>query len=75
MNWDVIQGQWKQMKGSIKEKWGKLTDDDIDMINGKKDQLVGKLQQRYGWSRDQAEREADAWARVSGEPRTRTGGM
>ena len=49
------------MKGQFKEKWGKLTDDDLDVINGKKDQIVGRLQEKYGWERDKAEKEADAY--------------
>ena len=48
MNWDQVEGKWKQMKGSVKEKWGKFTDDDLDVINGKRESLVGKLQERYG---------------------------
>lgn len=59
MNWDQIEGNWKQMKGKFKEKWGKLTDDDLEVAAGKKDQLIGKLQERYGWGREQAEREVD----------------
>ena len=47
MNWDQIAGNWKQFKGTVKEKWGKLTDDDLEVIEGKKDQLVGRLQERY----------------------------
>jgi uncharacterized protein YjbJ (UPF0337 family) len=62
MNWDRIEGSWKQFKGTIKEKWGKITDDEFDQIGGKKDKLVGKLQERYGLSKDEADREADAWA-------------
>jgi uncharacterized protein YjbJ (UPF0337 family) len=57
MNWDRIQGNWRQFTGKIKEKWGKLTDDDLIAISGKKDQLAGKLQERYGYAKDQAERE------------------
>jgi uncharacterized protein YjbJ (UPF0337 family) len=57
MNWDQIKGNWKQFKG--KEKWGKLTDDDLNIISGKKDQLAGKLQERYGWEKAQAEKELD----------------
>jgi uncharacterized protein YjbJ (UPF0337 family) len=63
MNWDQIEGNWKQMKGKVKEKWGKLTDDDLDVAAGKKDQLVGKLQERYGWEKDKAEKEADLYFR------------
>ena len=59
MNWDTIKGQWKQFKGKVKKKWGDLTDDDLNVIDGKKDQLVGKLQERYGYAKDEAEKEAD----------------
>ena len=62
MNWDRIEGNWKQFKGTLKEKWGKITDDEFDQIGGKKDQLVGKLQERYGMTKDEADRQADAWA-------------
>jgi uncharacterized protein YjbJ (UPF0337 family) len=55
MNWDRIEGNWKQMKGSIKEKWGKLTDDEFDTIAGKRDKLIGKIQERYGVSHDEAD--------------------
>jgi uncharacterized protein YjbJ (UPF0337 family) len=57
MNWDIIQGKWKEIKGQAKEKWGKLTDDDLDMIEGKRDQLVGRVQQKYGVAKDEAERQ------------------
>jgi uncharacterized protein YjbJ (UPF0337 family) len=63
MNWDKIAGQWKQYKGKAKEKWGKLTDDEMDVIQGKRDQLVGKIQERYGIAKDQAEKDVDTWAR------------
>jgi len=56
MAWDQIEGGWKQLKGKVREQWGKLTDDDLDVIAGKRDQLLGKLQQRYGWVKDEAER-------------------
>lgn len=59
MNWDVIEGQWKQFAGKVRSKWGKLTDSDLEMIKGKKDQLVGKIQERYGYKKDEAEREVD----------------
>jgi uncharacterized protein YjbJ (UPF0337 family) len=62
MNSDVFEGKWKQLKGSVKQRWGKLTDDDVTALSGKKDELVGKLQERYGITRDQAQREADEWA-------------
>lgn len=61
MNWDRIEGNWKQFKGRVKSQWGKLTDDDLDVIEGKRDQLIGKLQERYGVQRDVAEQRADAW--------------
>jgi uncharacterized protein YjbJ (UPF0337 family) len=61
MNWDRIEGKWKQSKGKFREKWGKLTDDDLDVIGGKRDQLVGRLQERYGIAKDEAERQADAF--------------
>lgn len=61
MNWDQIEGKWKQMRGSMKQQWGKLTDDDLDYINGKQDQLIGKLQERYGIAREEAQRRADEW--------------
>ncbi|KGQ11083.1 protein yjbJ [Beauveria bassiana D1-5] len=61
MNKDEIGGNWKQFKGTIKEKWGKLTDDDMTVIEGKRDQLVGKIQERYGYARDQAEKEVKDW--------------
>jgi uncharacterized protein YjbJ (UPF0337 family) len=59
MNWDQIEGNWKQFKGKVKEKWGQLTDDDLDQAAGKRDQIIGRLQARYGWQRDRAERELD----------------
>ncbi len=61
MNSDQVQGTLKQVKGTLKEQWGKLTDDDITTIGGKKDQLIGKLQERYGYTKDQAQKEADAY--------------
>jgi uncharacterized protein YjbJ (UPF0337 family) len=57
MNQDVIQGQWQQLKGSLKAKWGKLTDDDLSRSQGDHQYLMGRLQERYGWQKDQAERE------------------
>ena len=63
MNWDRIQGNWKQFQGRVKEKWGKLTDDDLTVIGGKKDQLTGILQKRYGMAKDRAERELDEFTR------------
>lgn len=61
MNWDVLKGQWNQLTGKLKAKWGKLTDDDWTFVGGKKDALVGKLQERYGYQKDHAEREVDSF--------------
>ena len=61
MNKDEAGGNWKQLKGKVKEQWGKLTDDDMTIIEGKRDQLVGKIQERYGYQKDQAEKEVDSW--------------
>lgn len=61
MNWDEVAGKWSQMKGAVKEKWGKLTDGDITMINGKRDQLVGKIQERYGITKEAAEDQVNQW--------------
>ena len=63
MNWDQIAGHWKPIKGKAKMKWGKLTDDEIDVVEGKRDQLVGKIQQRYGIDKDKAEKEVDEWTK------------
>lgn len=57
MNWDQIEGNWKQFKGKVKEKWGKLTDDDLQVIGGKRDNLIGKLQEKYGIAKEDAEKE------------------
>lgn len=61
MNWDRIQGNWKQFSGKVKEKWGDLTDDDIARVNGNREQLEGVLQQRYGYAKDRAKQEIDSW--------------
>jgi uncharacterized protein YjbJ (UPF0337 family) len=61
MNWDQIEGQWHQVKGQLKSKWGKLTDEDVTNLSGKRENLVGKLQVRYGILKDEAERQADEW--------------
>ncbi len=63
MNWDQVAGKWKQYKGQMKEKWGKLTDDDLDVINGKRQQLVGRIQERYGIAREEAEKQADEFVK------------
>jgi len=61
MNNDRIEGNWKQVKGKIKEQWGKLTDDDLDVIAGKRDQLLGRIQERHGVAKDEAETQVKAW--------------
>jgi len=77
MNWDQIEGRWKQVKGDVKQKWGKLTDDDLDVIDGKKDQFIGKLREKYGITKEEAEKQVKAWnpedlsARETEAPRER----
>ena len=63
MNWDRIEGQWKNLTGHAKEQWGKLTDDDIEIVAGRRDQLAGKIQERYGVAKDEAERQLTEWQR------------
>lgn len=70
MNWDQVEGKWKQYKGQAKEKWGKLTDDDIDVIDGKRQQLVGRIQERYGVAKEEAEKQADEFVRTLNAPST-----
>ena len=62
MNWDQIEGKWKQLAGSARERWGKLTADDLQTLTGKRDHLVGKIQERYGIATEEAEKQADAWS-------------
>ena len=62
MNWDQVEGKWKQMQGSVKQKWGKLTDDDLDVIAGSRDKLVGRIQERYGIAKDEAQKQVDSWS-------------
>jgi uncharacterized protein YjbJ (UPF0337 family) len=64
MNWDQVEGKWKQYKGQAKEKWGKLTDDDLDVIEGRRQQLVGRIQERYGIAKDVAEQQADEFVKT-----------
>ena len=61
MNSDQLKGMWKQVKGSVKERWGKLTDDDLEVIDGKQDQLIGKIQERYGVAREAAQKQVEEW--------------
>ena len=59
MNWDQIEGKWKEMKGQLREKWGNLTEDDLEMIAGRRDQLIGRLQIRYGIANEEASKQVD----------------
>lgn len=61
MNWDQIEGKWKQLRGDVQSRWGKLTDDDLDVIEGDREKLVGKIQERYGVAKEEAERRVDSW--------------
>jgi uncharacterized protein YjbJ (UPF0337 family) len=61
MDWDRIEGNWKQFRGKVKEKWGKLTDVDLNVIEGNRDQLEGKLQERYGQAKDDVRKDVDTW--------------
>ncbi len=61
MNSDQLAGNWKQLTGSVKEKWGKLTDDDLTQIDGKREKFVGKVQERYGIAKEEAQKQVDAW--------------
>ncbi len=65
MNWDHIEGKWTQLKGSAQQHFGKLTDDDLKIIAGKRESLIGKLQERYGYSKDEAQKRADEWMRAA----------
>ncbi len=73
MNRDTLAGQWTQLKGRAREKWGKLTDDDLDQVQGRAEQLIGRVQERYGIAKDEASRQVDTWIRdldhVSSTPR------
>ena len=62
MNWDTIEGNWKQMAGKVKQQWGNLTDDDLAKVTGKREELEGVLQTRYGYSKDQVKQELDNWS-------------
>jgi len=61
MDWNRVEGNWKQLKGTVKEKWGNLTDDDLDKIAGRREQLEGKIQERYGLKKDQVRKDVDDW--------------
>jgi uncharacterized protein YjbJ (UPF0337 family) len=64
MNWDQVEGKWNQYKGQVKEKWGKLTNDDLEVINGRRQQLVGRIQERYGIAKEVAEQQADEFVKT-----------
>jgi uncharacterized protein YjbJ (UPF0337 family) len=66
MNWDVIEGNWKQLKGKVQQQWGKLTDDDLKLVEGKQSELAGRLQERYGYTKEQAHSEIESWAKKHG---------
>jgi uncharacterized protein YjbJ (UPF0337 family) len=61
MNWDMIEGNWKQFKGQARQQWGKLTDDELEQIKGHREELVGRIQERYGIARDEADRQVRQW--------------
>lgn len=63
MNWDIVKGKWKQITGSAKAQWGKLTDDELQQIDGDREALIGKIQEKYGVAREEAEKEIDDWAK------------
>ena len=65
MNWDRVEGNWKQFKGTVKQQWGKLTDDQLDVIGGKRDQLAGKIQETYGISKDETDKQIKASKRAT----------
>jgi uncharacterized protein YjbJ (UPF0337 family) len=70
---DMLKGAWKQLKGNVKKQWGKLTDDDLMEIDGNKDVLIGKLQERYGYSKTQAEKDYDTFVTAQNRDRTSSG--
>ncbi len=64
MNWDRVEGKWKQFKGNLQHRWGKLTDDDFNLIAGRREKLLGKLQERYGFAKEEAEREINEFEKA-----------
>ena len=80
MNWDQLEGKWMQAKGSIKERFGKLTDDDLKIISGSREKFIGRIQERYGIAKEEAQKRVDEWARGLADtsfsqdaPRTQSG--
>jgi uncharacterized protein YjbJ (UPF0337 family) len=72
MNWDTIEGNWKQFKGNALQQWGKLTGDQLDVIAGKRDLLLGKIQETYGITKDETEKQLSEWAKRMQEPNDAT---
>jgi uncharacterized protein YjbJ (UPF0337 family) len=70
MNWEQIGGKWSQVKGDIRQKWGKLTDNDLEVVAGSKDKLVGRIQERYGIAKEEAQRQLDEWVTTVGSGQT-----
>jgi uncharacterized protein YjbJ (UPF0337 family) len=66
MNWDQIKGKWHEVKGSIRAKWGELTDDEIEELDGNREKMVGKIQQKYGVAKEEAEKQVDEWTKSHG---------
>jgi len=66
MNWDQVKGNWKQFSGTVKVKWGKLTDDEVDQIAGRRDILLGKIQEKYGIAKEEAEKQVNDWEKTQG---------
>ena len=72
MNWDQMEGKWKQMKGAARKQWAQLTDDDLAFMAGSKEQFVGRLQERYGIAKEEAQKQADEWLQAQAEPKHHT---
>jgi uncharacterized protein YjbJ (UPF0337 family) len=66
MNWDQIKGKWHEVKGSIRAKWGELTDDEVEQLDGNREKMVGTIQQKYGVAKEEAEKQVDEWAKGHG---------
>jgi uncharacterized protein YjbJ (UPF0337 family) len=66
MNWDQIKGKWHEIKGSVRAKWGELTDDEIEALDGNREKMVGKIQQKYGVAKEEAEKQVDEWTKSHG---------
>jgi uncharacterized protein YjbJ (UPF0337 family) len=75
MNWDRIEGNWKQLRGKVQQQWGKLTDDDLTTIEGRRVELVGKIQERYGKTREAVHEEVDAWFKGRETKRSQSAGQ